>query len=77
VLETLARVLSLDEDQRAYPYELAGRPARPRASSSQKVRPQLESPLARAQASHVTIAPMRAEVAFLRDAKSTPAANEV
>lgn len=43
VLETLARVLRLDDDQRAYLYELAGRPMRPRASSSQqKVRPQMQ-----------------------------------
>jgi hypothetical protein len=36
----LARVLRLDYDQRAYLYELAGRPMRARASSPQKVQPQ-------------------------------------
>ena len=42
VLETLARVLRLDDDQRAYLYELAGRPVRARASSPQIVRPQMQ-----------------------------------
>lgn len=42
VLETLARVLRLDYDQRAYLYELTGRPVRARASSPQKVRPQMQ-----------------------------------
>ena len=43
VLAALARVLRLDDDQRTYLYELAGRnPARPRRRSPQKVRPQMQ-----------------------------------
>lgn len=42
VLETLARVLRLDDDQKTYLYELAGRPVRVRASRPTKVRPQMQ-----------------------------------
>jgi transcriptional regulator with XRE-family HTH domain len=42
VLDSIARVLHLDEDQRAYMYELAGKhAARSRRPGSQKVRPQM------------------------------------
>ncbi|KOT95009.1 XRE family transcriptional regulator [Streptomyces sp. NRRL F-5755] len=42
VLEVLARVLHLDDDQRAYLYELAGKDhARPRRRARQRVQPQL------------------------------------
>jgi transcriptional regulator with XRE-family HTH domain len=43
VLDTLARALHLDDDQRAYLYELAGKGvARPRRAAPQKVRPQMQ-----------------------------------
>ncbi|MFC7258485.1 helix-turn-helix domain-containing protein [Streptomyces lutosisoli] len=43
VLNAIARVLDLDEDQRAYVFELAGKePARPRTQGVQKVQPQLQ-----------------------------------
>jgi transcriptional regulator with XRE-family HTH domain len=43
VLASLARVLRLDDDQRTYLYELAGRnPSRPRRRATQKVRPQMQ-----------------------------------
>jgi hypothetical protein len=43
VLETLARVLRLDDDQRTYLYELAGKAAaRPRRIATQKVHPQMQ-----------------------------------
>ena len=43
VLASLARVLRLDDDQRTYLYELAGRnPSRPRRRAAQKVRPQIQ-----------------------------------
>jgi len=43
VLAALARALRLDDDQRAYLYELAGKsPARPRRRAKQRVRPQLQ-----------------------------------
>ncbi|SFE77831.1 helix-turn-helix transcriptional regulator [Streptomyces mirabilis] len=42
VLDAITRVLDLDEDQRAYVFELAGKePARPRPQGTQKVQPQL------------------------------------
>ncbi|WP_306366663.1 helix-turn-helix domain-containing protein [Nocardiopsis sp. CC223A] len=42
VLEILARVLRLDEEERAYLFELAGRePGRPRRRAAQRVQPQL------------------------------------
>ncbi|MGW5782203.1 helix-turn-helix domain-containing protein [Streptomyces sp. NPDC003863] len=42
VLDTLARVLRLDDDQRAYLFEVAGRPsARPARRAVQKVQPRL------------------------------------
>jgi transcriptional regulator with XRE-family HTH domain len=42
VLDAVARVLDLDEDQRAYVFELAGKePARPRPQAVQTVQPQL------------------------------------
>ncbi|MGW4506829.1 helix-turn-helix domain-containing protein [Streptomyces sp. NPDC004436] len=42
VLDALARVLCLDDDQRAYMFELAGRPsARPARRIAQKVQPRL------------------------------------
>ncbi|PZG52817.1 transcriptional regulator [Spongiactinospora gelatinilytica] len=42
VLDVLARVLHLNDDERAYLFELAGRDAaRPRRQAAQKVRPQL------------------------------------
>lgn len=42
VLDTLARVLHLDDDQRAYAFELAGRlPERPVRRAAQRVRPGL------------------------------------
>ncbi|MER5502814.1 helix-turn-helix transcriptional regulator [Streptomyces sp. NPDC002561] len=47
VLHTLARVLHLDDDQRTYMLELAGRPpARPARRASQKVQPRLRRLLA-------------------------------
>lgn len=43
VLDTLARVLRLDDDQRTYLYEIAGKGGiRPHRSSPQKVRPQMQ-----------------------------------
>src|SRR5690348_15557242 len=42
VLDAITRVLDLDEDQRAYVFELAGKePARPRSQGMQKVHPHL------------------------------------
>jgi transcriptional regulator with XRE-family HTH domain len=42
VLDTLARVLRLDDGERAYMFELSGRDAaRPRRRTTQKVQPQL------------------------------------
>lgn len=42
VLDAITRVLDLDEDQRAYVFELAGKePARPRPQGMQKVHPHL------------------------------------
>jgi transcriptional regulator with XRE-family HTH domain len=42
VLGSLARVLRLDDDQRAYMYELAGTPARSRRRAPQKAKPYLK-----------------------------------
>jgi transcriptional regulator with XRE-family HTH domain len=43
VLDTLARVLHLDDDERGYLFELAGKPAtRPRRRGRQRVQPQLQ-----------------------------------
>ncbi|MDQ0994171.1 helix-turn-helix domain-containing protein [Streptomyces sp. V3I7] len=43
VLDTIARVLRLDEDGRAYMFELAGKDAvRPRRQAPQKIQPQLQ-----------------------------------
>ncbi|MFA3878622.1 helix-turn-helix domain-containing protein [Streptomyces sp. MMCC 100] len=43
VLDSLARILQLDEDERAYMFELAGKDAtRPRRRTTQKVHPQLQ-----------------------------------
>ena len=44
VLASLARVLRLDDDQRTYMYELAGKPAatKPRRRASQKVKPHMQ-----------------------------------
>ena len=42
VLASLARVLRLDDDQRAYMHELAGTPAKSRRRAPQKVKPYLQ-----------------------------------
>src|SRR5204862_3810730 len=57
VLASLARVLRLDDDQRAYMYELAGAPARSRRRAPQKVKPYLRRVLDRIDAPAIVMTP--------------------
>src|SRR6266480_7337356 len=57
VLASLARVLRLDDDQRAYMYELAGTPARSRRRAPQKVKPYLKRILDRIDAPAIVMTP--------------------
>src|SRR5438132_6169434 len=57
VLASLARVLRLDDDQRAYMYELAGTPAKSRRRAPQKVKPYLKRILERFDAPAIVMTP--------------------
>jgi transcriptional regulator with XRE-family HTH domain len=57
VLASLARVLRLDDDQRAYMNELAGTPAKPRRRAPQKVKPYLRRVLDRIDAPAIVMTP--------------------
>src|SRR5207244_5828945 len=57
VLASLARVLRLDDDQRAYMYELVGTPAKSRRRAPQKVKPYLRRVLDRIDAPAIVMTP--------------------
>ena len=57
VLTSLARVLRLDDDQRAYMNELAGTPAKSRRRAPQKVKPYLQRILDRIDAPAIVMTP--------------------
>jgi transcriptional regulator with XRE-family HTH domain len=57
VLASLARVLRLDDDQRAYMNELAGTPAKSRRRAPQKVKPYLRRVLDRIDAPAIVMTP--------------------
>src|SRR5438046_6809312 len=57
VLTSLARVLRLDDDQRAYMSELAGTPARSRRRVPEKVKPYLQRILDRVDAPAIVMTP--------------------
>src|SRR5438046_5928834 len=57
VLASLARVLRLDDDQRAYLYELAGTPAKSRRRAPQRVKPYLRRVLDRIDAPAIVMTP--------------------
>jgi hypothetical protein len=57
VLTSLARVLRLDDDQRAYMNELAGTPAKTRRRAPQKVKPYLQRILDRMHAPAIVMTP--------------------
>src|SRR5918912_3277580 len=57
VLTSLARVLRLDDDQRAYMHELAGTPAKSRRRAPQKVKPYLQRILDHIDAPAIVMTP--------------------